>query len=245
MKFRKLIPLLLVCILLVLTACSNGGAEVKSPTTEITTVSETATEGISATEEESIVLPSDKTIEQATTKKAVSTETTTKATSTTTTKKQEGTSASISTTKATTNQTTTKPTTKATTTTTKPQTSSYCTLTIECKEILNNMSELKEGHEAYVPNNGYILSSYKVKYESGDTAYDILKKGCKEKGIKLTAKSTSYGTYVSGINNLDEFDCGKQSGWLYSVNSKFPSISCSKQKVEPNDAVTFKYTCKY
>ena len=35
---------------------------------------------------------------------------------------------------------------------------------------------------------------------------------------------------MEGINNLYEFSCGDLSGWIYSVNGSFPSISCSEYK---------------
>ena len=120
-----------------------------------------------------------------------------------------------------------------------------CTLNVECKSILNNMDKLKEGHSKYVPANGYIIKGYKYTAKAGFTAYDALKKACEDNGIKLTAKSTMYGTYVSGINNIDEFDCGSQSGWMYSINGNRPNVSASSQSVTDGDEITFEYVCTY
>lgn len=231
MKFKKLLPLFLACVLVFLSACSSNQAELT--TTSITKESTTST--------------TQATTKEATTKKLTTTSTISQETTKKTTKNSKPSTTDTSTTKTTTaiKDNTTQKATKTTTTTTTKKSKPYCTLTIECKEILNNMSDLKLGHEKYVPSNGYILKDYKVEYEQDDTAYDILKKGCKSNSIKLTAKSTGYGTYVVGINNLDEFDCGTQSGWLYKINSAYPNISSSKQKVNPNDAITFEYTCSY
>ena len=33
--------------------------------------------------------------------------------------------------------------------------------------------------------------------------------------------------YVEGINQLYEFDCGKNSGWMYSVNGEYPNYGAS------------------
>lgn len=137
--------------------------------------------------------------------------------------------------------TTTKPTTTTTTTTTKP--SNICYMTIECKSILDNTDKLKAGHNKYVPADGYILNSFEYEYNDGDTAYTVLDEVCKINNIKLTAKSTMYGTYVSGINNIDEFDCGNQSGWLYSVNNEFPPKSCDNYEISDNDSIVFSYIC--
>ena len=145
--------------------------------------------------------------------------------------------------KTTVNLTTSKATTKKNEPTVKDEIS--CTLNVECKSILNNMDKLKDGHSEYVPANGYIIKGYKYTAKAGFTAYDALKKACKDNGIKLTAKSSMYGTYVSGINNIDEFDCGSQSGWMYSINGNRPNVSASSQRVTDGDEITFEYVCEY
>lgn len=145
--------------------------------------------------------------------------------------------------KTTVNLTTSKATTKKNEPTVKDEIS--CTLNVECKSILNNMDKLKDGHSEYVPANGYIIKGYKYTAKAGFTAYDALKKACEDNGIKLTAKSTMYGTYVSGINNIDEFDCGSQSGWMYSINGNRPNVSASSQVVTDGDEITFEYVCEY
>lgn len=139
--------------------------------------------------------------------------------------------------------TTSKATTKKNEPTVKDEIS--CTLNVECKSILNNMDKLKDGHSEYVPANGYIIKGYKYTAKAGFTAYDALKKACEDNGIKLTAKSSMYGTYVSGINNIDEFDCGSQSGWMYSINGNRPNVSASSQKISDGDEITFEYVCTY
>ncbi len=49
--------------------------------------------------------------------------------------------------------------------------------------------------------------------------------------------------YVEGINQLYEFDCGKNSGWMYSVNGKYPNYGCSSYKLEDGDKIEWRYTC--
>lgn len=120
-----------------------------------------------------------------------------------------------------------------------------CSIEIECKSILDNKSELKKGHEEYVPSNGIILDTYSVEIPKSSTAYDLLSKAAKDKSITLNVESTMYGKYVAGINNIDEFDCGKQSGWLYSVNGKYPNVSCDSYTLKNGDKVVFSYTCSY
>lgn len=140
-------------------------------------------------------------------------------------------------------KTTQKKTTQTTAKTTKKpeSTVSTCTLTIECTAVLDNMSSLKAGHEKYVPDDGYILSNKKMTVSKGDTVYDVLKEACSENGIRLTASNSTFGIYVSGINNIDEKDCGKNSGWTYWVNGNMPMVTCGKYTVNNGDEIKFSY----
>lgn len=138
-------------------------------------------------------------------------------------------------------QTTQKHTTKRHTTSQSKTVT--CTITVECKNIHKHMSQLKSGHERYVPNDGYIIHAESHTVNRGSTAYDVLKLACNAHGIRLTARSTSYGVYVVGINNLDEKDCGSASGWMYKVNGTAPMTSCGKYKMDSGDNLVFYYVC--
>lgn len=122
----------------------------------------------------------------------------------------------------------------------------YCTLTIRCDTILNNMGELTEGKNAYVPKNGCILAKSKLKFKEGETVFDVLKRACSIAGIQLEYSWTPmYGSYyIEGINNLYEFDCGNESGWMYRVNGWFPNYGCSSYTLKDGDAISFDFTCK-
>lgn len=175
-------------------------------------------------------------------------------TATTTTQATTSTTVAETTTK----KTTAKPSTTKTQTTTKKKKITTtkvkkkkktdtvtCTVTVECKSILDHMDNLKEGHEEFVPDDGYIIKNYTYKAKAGYTAYDALKSACNSNDIKLTAQKTSYGVYISGINNLDEFDCGKQSGWMYSVNGIMPNTTCGNVTVDDGDSIVFTYVCTF
>lgn len=143
---------------------------------------------------------------------------------------------------------TSKPSITKKVTTTKNQTTTSstitCTVTVECKSILNNMDKLKEGHEAYVPSGGYFINGCTVTLNNGSSAYDAVQIACNQKGIHMNTVNSGYGKYIAGFNNIDEKDCGSQSGWLYFVNGNPPSKSCSKYKLSNGDNVVFSYTCK-
>lgn len=140
---------------------------------------------------------------------------------------------------------TTKSTTKAATKKQTTTTSSTvnCTVTVECKKILSNMDNLKAGHEDFVPQNGVFFSNCSVRVKNGSSAYDAVKLACSSNGISVNATSSSYGIYIAGFNNIDEKDCGNQSGWTYTVNGKYISKSCGKYIVSNGDSIVFSYTC--
>ena len=123
---------------------------------------------------------------------------------------------------------------------------SVCIIEIRCDTILNNMGDLKEGKNVYVPANGCLLAASRVSFEEGETVFDVLKRACSLAGIALeyswTPVYNSY--YIEGIGNLYEFDCGEQSGWMYEVNGWFPNYGNSSYKLSDGDSIVFRYTCK-
>ena len=121
-----------------------------------------------------------------------------------------------------------------------------CTIEIRCDTILNNMSDLTAGKDRYVPSNGVILATSAVEFVDGETVFDVLKRVCSYGGIQLEYSYTPmYGSYyIEGINNLYEFDCGQQSGWMYKVNGWFPNYGCSEYVLKDGDTIVWCYTCK-
>lgn len=120
-----------------------------------------------------------------------------------------------------------------------------CTIRIQCKSILKNMDDLKSGKDRYVPSSGVILSTSKIEFQKGDTAYDVTKRACSATGIQIEASySPGYGSYyVEGINHLYEFDCGELSGWMYQVNGWAPNYGCSEYTLKDGDSIVWYYTC--
>ena len=131
-----------------------------------------------------------------------------------------------------------------------------CFVTIDCRNIKNNLSSLKKEKKAFVPQSGYILKDARVPFEEGESAFDALKRACKENvctdnceycqkgGIQLEFSFTpAYKSYyVEGIHQLYEKDCGSFSGWMFSVNGKFSDVSSSEYLLKAGDKVTFAYT---
>ena len=128
----------------------------------------------------------------------------------------------------------------------KPETKMSCTIEIRCDTILNNMQDLKPGLDVYVPDSGTILPTTTITFTEGETVFDVLKRICDARGIQIEYSYTPmYGSYyVEGINNLYEFDCGQQSGWMYKVNGWFPNYGCSEYILDAGDEIVWCYTCK-
>ena len=108
----------------------------------------------------------------------------------------------------------------------------YCEFLISCKTVLSHKDDLQSNYQ--VPAGGKIFEK-KMKIEEGDTVMDVLKRT----GVEL---DISKG-YVAGIDGLYEFDCGKNSGWMYRVNGKFPNYMAGKCTLHDGDKVEWLYTC--
>lgn len=144
----------------------------------------------------------------------------------------------------------------ATSTTVLEQGVLTCFVTIDCRNIQNNLSSLKKEKQSFVPESGFILKAAAVTLPKGATAFDALKKACKENactdnckycrksGIQLEFSFTpAYQSYyVEGIHQLYEKDCGSLSGWMFNVNGIYPDVSSSVYEVNDRDTITFAYT---
>ena len=116
--------------------------------------------------------------------------------------------------------------------TTEAKQEQSCEFLISCKTVLSNKSALQSNYQ--VPAGGKIYEK-KMEFEEGDTVMDVLKRT----GVDI---DISKG-YVAGIDGLYEFDCGKNSGWMYRVNGKFPNYMAGKCKLHDGDKVEWLYTC--
>ncbi len=118
-----------------------------------------------------------------------------------------------------------------------------CLLTIDCSDILNDISSLKQEKHSLVSGNGIIMATTEIEFDDGESVFDILKRELRKQGIPLEFSLTpaSNNAYIEGINNIYEFDCGERSGWKYSVNGAFLPLSCSDYKLKDGDNIVFVY----
>lgn len=92
------------------------------------------------------------------------------------------------------------------------------------------------------PDKGIILESVEVEVNESDTVFEILQKVTRENKIHMDFKGRGSTSYVEGIDNLYEFDKGPGSGWMYSVNGKFPNKSSGVWPVNFGDVIKWHYT---
>lgn len=128
-----------------------------------------------------------------------------------------------------------------------PEVETGCTITIRCDTVLKNLDALDPDKTELIPDNGVLLEKTDIDFSDAESAFDLLKRVCQDKGIHLEFSITpGYGsTYIEGIGNLYEFDCGERSGWLYRVNGEVPNVACSSYTLQAGDAVEFLYSCDW
>ncbi len=120
-----------------------------------------------------------------------------------------------------------------------------CTLEIRCDVLLDNLDQLKTEKAALVPEDGVLLPVTEVEFDGGESVFDVFRKVLREEKIHFEyVDASAYDSvYIEGIGNLYEFDCGPQSGWMYSVNGVHPGLGCSAYTLTDGDVIVFCYTC--
>lgn len=120
-----------------------------------------------------------------------------------------------------------------------------CTISISCGEVLSNLDKLDSDKHELVPADGWILPETTATFYEGESVFDVLIRTCKEQKVHLEYMDTPLynSAYIEGIGNLYEFDCGNESGWMYSVNDWFPNYGCSQYQLVDGDVIRWMYTC--
>lgn len=120
-----------------------------------------------------------------------------------------------------------------------------CTLSISCATILDNMDWLDPQKRELVAEDGWILEPISVTFYEGESVFNVLLRVCKQQKLHMEYEDTPIynSAYIEGINNLYQFDCGEQSGWMYKVEDWFPNYGCSRYQLEDGDTIEWVYTC--
>ena len=128
---------------------------------------------------------------------------------------------------------------------TDAETKNLCTITIRCDTVFDNEDNLDMAKAPYIPEDAVVLPVTTVEFFEGETVFDVLQRVCEAADLQIEYSWTplydSY--YIEGINQLYEFDCGFESGWMYKVNGWFPNYGCSAYEVQAGDEIVWCYTC--
>ena len=118
-----------------------------------------------------------------------------------------------------------------------------CKFSIICTVLVGN-DELDPEKRELVPADGIIFPETEVVFYDGESVFNLLRRVCRQNSIHLEFVDTPlYNTaYIEGIGNLYEFDAGKLSGWLYSVNGWYPNYGSSRYRLHDGDSVVWEYT---
>ncbi len=112
------------------------------------------------------------------------------------------------------------------------------TLSVSCR------TASEKPHASHIPDNGIILPETELSLKENSTVLDALMLASKRHGLLIENDSVSPLTaYISGINNLYEFDYGELSGWMYFVNSHSPDTGCGEYILKDGDRIEWIYTC--
>lgn len=112
---------------------------------------------------------------------------------------------------------------------------------IVCDNVLNH-PDLSTS--ADIPSNGCILDC-KTVIKKGQTVLDALQAACSDNGKNVSYKGTAQGAYVTAIAGLSEKECGRYSGWKYTVNGVVSGKSCGALELKENDEVLWYYATTY
>ncbi len=120
-----------------------------------------------------------------------------------------------------------------------------CTLSVKCDTVFKNIDSLNPEKAEIIPSGGIIFSEKEVVFSNGDSVFDVLLREMRGNKIHLEFVNAPIynSTYIEGIGNLYEFDCGELSGWMYKVNGSFPNYGCSKYIIKSGDKIEWIYTC--
>lgn len=87
------------------------------------------------------------------------------------------------------------------------------------------------------------VSGYKVEVTTNMTVWDALKQ------LPGVTWDNPTGNYIKSVTyggvTIGEFTNGKNSGWMYTLNGRYPMLGVSEQYLKKGDVIVFHYTDDY
>lgn len=102
----------------------------------------------------------------------------------------------------------------------------------DIKDKYNTVDLYIEGYK------GVILDKKHIQVGKRETVMDVTLRLLDDNKIKYKVD----GWYISSIDGEKEFDKGKDSGWMFSVNGKFPEKGADSIKLKNRDKIKWLYT---
>lgn len=114
-------------------------------------------------------------------------------------------------------------------------------LKIICSSVLGN-EDLDTSSK--IPEDGIILDTQVVVPENS-SVFQILNTVLEQNNIAFEYQGTADKPYVTSINDLAQFQCGKNSGWIYTVNDTFYNVGSSGYIAKNGDNILWEYITVY
>lgn len=86
-----------------------------------------------------------------------------------------------------------------------------------------------------------MIKPVRTGIEENDTAYTVLIRVCRQKGLAVANSGSKLNPYISGIGELYEASYGPTSGWGYKVNGKAPSVGAGSYVLKDGDVLEWIY----
>lgn len=92
-----------------------------------------------------------------------------------------------------------------------------------------------------LPEGGILFPETVLLLLEGESVMELLQRVTEAADLRIEVG----GGYVEGIANLYEFDCGNESGWMYTVNGEMPGVSAADYRPEDGDTIGWIYVTTY
>lgn len=86
------------------------------------------------------------------------------------------------------------------------------------------------------------ITQENITVRKGSTVLTVVEKALAAAGMTYSNPS---GNYIESINGLKAGDNGTLSGWLYTLNGKYPNLGASEQSIANGDVIVLHYTDDY
>lgn len=101
-------------------------------------------------------------------------------------------------------------------------------------------------HTYYAGNLETWLEQSEYTVVEGSTAKDVIDAALLANNMTCENPTGNYIEYITkGELTLGEFDNGKYSGWMYTLNGVYPNLGVSEQEVKDGDQIVLHYTDFY